>query len=97
LVGIEESCPEKGKEREMMLNTLVETRHMISIGGIIVIFVFVSIFVLLIIGLIRLVRYLGSVGKEQKLMRMEMGKLAEEVHLFRRELEKEKDSDLAVH
>ena len=78
----------------MMLNTLAETRYIISIGGIIVIFVFVSIFVLLIIGLIRLVRYLGSVGKEQKLMRMEMGKLAEEVHLFRQEIKggKERNS-----
>ena len=80
----------------MMLNTLAETRYQISIGGLIVIFVFVSVFVLLIIGLIRLVRYLGSVGKEQKLMRMEMGKLAEEVHLFRQEIKGDKNSDAST-
>ena len=44
------------------------------------------LFALVIICLIRVARYFGSAGKEQKLMRMEMGKLAEEVHLLRQEL-----------
>ncbi len=44
------------------------------------------IFGLIIIGLIRLVRHLSSSKNEQKLMRMELGKLAEEVHLIREEL-----------
>jgi hypothetical protein len=41
---------------------------------------------LLIVGLIRLIKFLGSVPKEQKLLRMELGKLAEEVHQIRKEL-----------
>lgn len=48
---------------------------------------YVFIFALVIICLIRVARYFGTAGKEQKLMRMEMGKLAEEVHLLRQELE----------
>jgi hypothetical protein len=51
-----------------------------------VLFVYVFIFGLTIICLIRLIKYLGSAKKEQKLMRMEMGKLAEEVHLIRKEI-----------
>jgi hypothetical protein len=34
----------------------------------------------------RAVKYFGIAGKEQKLLRMETGKLAEEVHLLRQEL-----------
>jgi hypothetical protein len=41
---------------------------------------------LIIIGFIRLIKFLGSVPKEQKLLRMELGKLAEEVHQIRNEL-----------
>jgi hypothetical protein len=48
------------------------------------------IFALVIICLIRVARYFGNAGKEQKLMRLEMGKLAEEVHLLRQELKGEK-------
>jgi hypothetical protein len=48
------------------------------------------IFALIIICLIRVARYFGNAGKEQKLMRLEMGKLAEEVHLLRQELKAEK-------
>ena len=40
-----------------------------------------------------MVRYLGTAGKEQKLIRMELGKLAEEVHLIRQELKETKDSE----
>lgn len=53
----------------------------------IILAVYAFIFALVIICLIRVARYFGNAGKEQKLMRMEMGKLAEEVHLLRRELE----------
>jgi hypothetical protein len=49
--------------------------------------IYVFLFALVIICLMRVARYFGNAGKEQKLMRMEMGKLAEEVHLLRRELE----------
>lgn len=50
---------------------------------------YVFIFALIIICLIRLSRYLMSAGKEQKLIRMELGKIAEEVHLLRQELKGE--------
>ena len=49
--------------------------------------VYVFPFALVIICLIRVARYFGSAGKEQKLMRMEMGKLAEEVHLLRQQIQ----------
>ena len=48
--------------------------------------VYGGFFALVIIGLIRLIKFLGSVPKEQKLLRMELGKLAEEVHQIRNEL-----------
>ena len=48
--------------------------------------VYVFIFTLITISLIRLVKYLGYAKNEQKLMRMELGKLAEEVHLIREEI-----------
>jgi hypothetical protein len=61
--------------------------HGLEHGGIVLIFLFYAvIFVLIIIGLIRLIKFLGSVPKEQKLLRMELGKLAEEVHQIRNEL-----------
>ena len=40
----------------------------------------------------RAAKYFGSAGREQKLLRMEMGKLAEEVQLLRRDLNGGKDS-----
>jgi L-asparagine transporter-like permease len=48
---------------------------------------YVFIFALIIICLIRVSRYFMSEGKEQKLMRMELGKLAEEVHAIREKLD----------
>ncbi len=45
------------------------------------------IFALIIICLIRVSTYFRTAGKEQKLIRMELGKVAEEVHLLRQELE----------
>ena len=51
------------------------------------------IFALIIICLIRVSRYFMSAGKEQKLIRMELGKLAEEVHLLRQNLKDDKDSN----
>lgn len=47
---------------------------------------YVFFFALIIICLIRISRYFLTAGKEQKLIRMEIGKLAEEVHLLRHEL-----------
>jgi hypothetical protein len=54
---------------------------------------YVFIFALVIICLIRISRYFLSAGKEQKLIRMELGKLAEEVHLLRQEQKDGKDSE----
>jgi len=53
------------------------------------------ILVLLIICLFLVSRYFWTAGKEQKRIRMEMGKLAEEVHLLRQEFKggKERDFD----
>jgi ABC-type multidrug transport system fused ATPase/permease subunit len=48
---------------------------------------YVFIFALIIICLIRVSRYFMSAGKEQKLMRIELGKLAEEVHAIRQKLD----------
>ena len=53
-------------------------------------------FVLLIIFLFLASRYFLRADREQKLIRMDMGKLAEEVHLLRRELKQDKDGDSAV-
>jgi hypothetical protein len=65
--------------------------HGLEHGGIVLIFLFYAgIFALIIIGLIRLINFLSSVPKEQKLLRMELGKLAEEVHQIRKELNAEK-------
>ena len=50
------------------------------VGVIIMLLCYAFIFALVVIGLIRLVKFLGSATKEVKLMRMEIGKLAEEVH-----------------
>ena len=47
------------------------------------------IFALVIICLIRVSTYFRTAGKEQKLIRMELGKVAEEVHLLRQELKGE--------
>lgn len=54
------------------------------------------IFVLLVVCLFLVSRYFLRTNREQKLIRMDMGKLAEEVHLLRRELKQNKDSGSAV-
>lgn len=51
------------------------------------------IFALVIICLIRVSTYFRTAGKEQKLIRMELGKVAEEVHLLRQELKGGKKAD----
>ena len=51
------------------------------------------ILALIIICILRIARYFMTAGKEQKLMRMEFGRLAEEVHLLRRHLENSGKND----
>jgi hypothetical protein len=50
------------------------------------------IFTLVVMCLVSVTRYFGTAGKEQKLIRMEVGKIAEEVHLLRHELKGNKDN-----
>ena len=51
------------------------------------------IIALVIICLIRISTYFRTAGKEQKLIRMELGKVAEEMHLLRQELKGSKKAD----
>jgi len=71
----------------------VKTFTQVEPIGILVFLCYGFIVALIIIGLIRLVRFLGSAGKEVKLTRMEVGKLAEEFHQLRQELKGEKKQD----
>jgi hypothetical protein len=52
-----------------------------------------AFYVLLIVCIYRAAKYLGSAGREQKLLRIEMGKLADEVHLLRQELKENEGRD----
>ena len=51
---------------------------------------------LIIWGIVWLVRYLKRSGEERQRLRLDLGKLAEEVRLIRQELEGTKDSDSPV-
>lgn len=78
----------------MIPNILAITaRTSVAIAPIIMLIVCAFIFSLIIICLIRVARYFRNAGKEQKLIRMELGKLAEEVHLLRKEQKDGKDGD----
>ncbi len=80
----------------MVGNTLASTIEE-TIPGILMLVVVLAfygfIFALIIICLVRVARYFKNAGKEQKLIRMELGKVAEEVHLLRQELESEKKQE----
>ncbi len=72
----------------------VEVINVTGIFMVLVVFaVYAFIFALVIICLVRVSRYFRTAGKEQKLIRMELGKVAEEVHLLRQELKGDKNSD----
>jgi len=62
-------------------------------AALVMVAVYVFIFALVIICLIRVSRYFLTAGKEQKLLRMEISKLAEEVHLIRQELKDKEEQD----
>lgn len=53
----------------------------------------IAFWALIIYGIIQLIRFLASSRKEQKLTRMELGKVAEEVHLLREELKGKGESE----
>lgn len=65
----------------------------INIVPLIALAAYVFIFALIIICLIRVSRYFMTAGKEQKLIRIELGKLAEEVQIIRRKLENHTESN----
>ncbi len=52
---------------------------------------YVFIFILAVMCLVDVTRYFSTAGKEQKLIRMELGKIAEEVHILRQKLENGKE------
>jgi len=66
----------------------------VNIGAIIALVVYVFLFTLIIICLVRISIYFRTASKEQKLIRMELGKVAEEVHLLRQELKGDKVAEL---
>ena len=68
----------------MIMNILAA----VAIGGVIVFLIYGVILVLIFVALFRLVKFLITGNKEQRLMRMEMGKLAEEVKQIRQELKR---------
>jgi uncharacterized membrane-anchored protein YhcB (DUF1043 family) len=53
----------------------------------------IAFYILIAFCIYRAAKYFSSATREQKLLRTEMGKLAEEVHLMRQELKDSKDSD----
>jgi|GEM_PF-2810229 len=65
-------------------------RPMIAILPAIFIVLYLFLFALIVIVLIRLSKFLLNVPKEQKLLRFEMGKLAQEVHEIKEQLKPEK-------
>ena len=62
------------------------SRVMLNILPCIFMFVVICFWGLVIFGLVKLIKYLGSAGREQKLIRMELSKLADEVQQIRQEL-----------
>jgi hypothetical protein len=75
------------------MNNLILAVWTVSVFGILAFAIYVFIFALIIICLIRVARYFRDAGKEQKLIRMELGKVAEEVHLLRQEMKDGKVSN----
>jgi len=75
----------------MITNILAETpRTVYSPGGIILFIVLLTVYVgipvLVISFLIRMVKYFKKSGNEQKMIRLELGKIADEVQQLRQEL-----------
>ena len=78
----------------MIERILADTGDLILPGTIIVLVAlafYVFIFILAVMCLVDVTRYFSTAGKEQKLIRMELGKIAEEVHLLRQKLENGKE------
>jgi len=67
-----------------------------STGSTVLLLVYAFVLVLIIIATVIFIRFLGSGMKEMKLMRMEVGKLAEEHRLLRHDLKGRKKSGLSA-
>ena len=65
----------------------------VAIGGIVVFLIYGSILVLIFVVLFRIVKFLTTGNKEQKLMRMEMGKLADQVLQIKDQIKTDKKSN----
>ena len=74
------------KERKKMIDNILAF-NVGDLFTVIVLMFYAFIFALVIICLVRGSRYFMTAGKEQKLMRMELSRLAEEVHLIQQKLE----------
>ncbi len=82
-----------------MTNLMALTRAgalMTVVCGWLVLVSFAFLASLIMITLLRVARFLNRVSKEIKLMRLELGKLAEEVHLSRDELKGCRESNCSA-
>jgi len=77
----------------MIFGILLQAQRGVRSWGSIALALYVFIVGLVIICLMRVARYFGSAGKQQKLIRMELTKLAEEVARLRQNLEQTKEND----
>jgi Na+/melibiose symporter-like transporter len=69
-----------------------ETRFSLEFVSLLLMIIFIVLPAVLVIScLIRASRYFLKAGKEQKLIRLELGKLAEELQLIRKELKEVKE------
>jgi len=69
-----------------------EPNYMGYTSAMFVVVIYAFILGLIIISLLRLVRYLKTAGNEQKLIRMELSKLADELERMRKKSESSEDS-----
>ena len=66
------------------------TYWLLFIQWIVLLIILIAFIIPLVICIWRAAKYFGSATIEQKLLRIEMGKLAEEVHLLRKEMKGDK-------
>ena len=85
-----------GQVGESAPSTPPQPDHSLLVSQWLVPLIGLGFFCLFTFCILRAARFFGSAGKEQKLIRMEMGKLAEEVHLMRREIKGVKNSDAST-
>jgi hypothetical protein len=72
------------------------TYWLLFIQWIVPLIILIFFYIPLVICIWRAAKYFGSAGKEQKLLRIEMGKLAEEVHLLRKDMNGDKKQATSI-